>query len=286
MSFIWLFYFMKKICVLLAILSVSVMLCAQQPFEGIITYKLKGVDHIGEDMNAELKIYFGKNAIRLKFRDKEFYEKDEIVVRLDSGRSYTLNTENSTYTSRRLFVAQSERVKAKDKNIAGYKTQAVERMALSSSTVFGERFRANQLIAYTSPDLYFPVPDSLRINPEFVFIYDDHIALGVEALYNRVHEIGLTGGRTESTIIEAVEVNPMTLPTADFLIPPAGYTEEPHYHFDDMAPDSLAFLDTTLVVDTVMIEEVSPEPPLPAPPPPVPAKKKKGSAQPPARKPD
>lgn len=285
MSFIWLFYFMKKICTLLAAFFFSVVLCAQQPFEGIITYKLKGVNHIGDDSEAELKIYFGKNAIRLKFRDKEFYEKEEIVVRLDSGRSYTLNTQNSTYTSRGLFVVRPAPVKGSEKNIAGYKTQAVESMALSPATVFGERFRANQLIAYTSPDLYFPVPDFLRINPEFIFIYDNHIALGVEARFNRLFEIDHNGSGPEFTILEAVEVNPMTLPTADFLIPPPGYTEDFHF-YDGMAPDSLAVLDTTVVIDTVMVEEVMPEPPPPPPPPPVPAKKKKASGQSPVRKPD
>jgi hypothetical protein len=270
---------MKKFYLLFASFLLAASLQAQTPFEGIITYKLKGITDHGDE--AELKVYFGKNVLRLKFRDKEFFDKEELVVKIDSGKTYTLNTKAKTYFGRPLFRAKPAVVKADEKTIAGYKTQAGESMAFSISSVLGERFRANQVVAYTAPDLYFPVPDSLRINPEFLVIHDNHIALRLEARFAR--EFDITDTRSESFTMEAVEVIPMTVPTADFMIPPAGYTEDRRFMADDYPADSVA-----VMVDTVVTTEAMEEPPPPPPPPaaPIAPKKKKNGQTSPARKPD
>lgn len=270
---------MKKIYLLFASLLLAACLHAQTAFEGIITYKLKNFTENGDD--AELKVYFGKNALRLKFREKEFFNMEELVVRIDSGKTYTLNTTHKTYFGRPLFIAKPPVVRADEKTIAGYKTQSEERIAFSVSTVLGDRFRASQLLSYTAPELFFPVPDSLRINPEFLVVHNNHIALRLEARFAKTFDI--SDDRAESFTMEAVEVIPMTVPSADFMIPPAGYTEDRRFAADDYMMDSLA-----VVVDTVVSTEVWSEPPPPPPPraAPMPAKKKKNGQTSPARKPD
>lgn len=276
----YLCFTMNKFYLAFAGLLLAASLYAQTPFEGIITYKLKNFTDNGND--AELKVYFGKNVLRLKFRENEFFDKEELVVLIDSGKTYSLNTSHKTYFSRPLFVAKQPVVKADEKSIAGYKTQAGERMAFSISSVLGERFRANQVVSYTAPDLYFPVPDSFRINPEFLVVHDNHITLRLEARFAKTFDIN--DARSESFAMEAVEVLPMTLPSDDFLVPPVGYTEDRRFASDDYAMDSMA-----IMVDTVVSAEVTSEPPPPPPPPPtapVSPKKKKNGQTSPARKPD
>jgi len=269
---------MKKFYLAFAGFLLAASLHAQTPFEGIITYKLKGVTDNGTE--AELKVYFGKNALRLKFREKEFFNKEELVVRLDSVKTYTLNTTTKTYFGRPLFIAKSPVVKAEERTIAGYKTQAGERMAFSISSVLGERFRANQVVAYTAQDLYFPMPDSLLINPEVLVIHNNRVALRLEARF--VKEFDIADFRSESFTMEAVEVIPMTVPSADFMIPPNGYTEDLRFMAGDYPEDSVV-----VMVDTVVTSEVMEEPPPPPPPPaPIPPKKKKNGEKSPARKPD
>jgi len=84
--------------------------------------------------------------------------------------------------------------------------------------------------------------------------------------------------------MEAVEVIPMTVPSADFMIPPNGYTEDRRFMAGDYPADSVV-----VMVDTVVTTEAVEEPPPPPPPPPaapIAPKKKKNGQTSPARKPD
>jgi hypothetical protein len=86
---------MRSLILMLVTLCITSAAIAQKDFRGEIIYKLHASGDNKPD--AELKVLFGNNKLKLQFKEKETYEDDALVVLLDSGATYTVKPSDKTY---------------------------------------------------------------------------------------------------------------------------------------------------------------------------------------------
>jgi hypothetical protein len=166
------FLFLLSVSFLTAITAFS-----QKQFEGTIVYKL----HSAEDKeDGQLTILFGKNAVRLKMLEKNAIDKQELIVRIDSGRVYTLNTEEKTFRSRKLLEKKNNAANFPARNISGFTASPLDASNNSAMGLIGGLFTGRTIIFYVADSLFYPVPDKYSSNPELLFSQGGKIALGLE----------------------------------------------------------------------------------------------------------
>src|ERR1051325_841939 len=124
---------------------------AQKQFEGTISYTLHSNE---EKKDAELLVSFGKNGIKLKFREKENFDDEVILVNLDSGKVYTVNVAEKTYRAKKLMVEQKEDMPA-DKMIAGYKTKAIDISGGSALGAIGGMLGGGKFVVFAADSLLY-----------------------------------------------------------------------------------------------------------------------------------
>ena len=127
--------------------------------------------------DAELLILYGPNKIKLKFKEKEDYDKTYLLIDLDSSKFFIVNNDEKTFQAKKLNEKINEE-NLPSKAIAGYATNPVNVSgAPGLSSIFGV---AGTTVFFTAPDLYFPVPKKHAGIPELTMIQNDHIVLGAE----------------------------------------------------------------------------------------------------------
>lgn len=259
---------------------------AQKPFEGIIVYKLH--NSAEEKQDAELTALFGKNSIRLRFKEKENYDKEEVLINLDSGKVFTLNSTEKTYRAKKLISADFKAVDMSAKTIAGYSTTAID---ISQQSVAGSLFGGGKLVLYKANDLYFPVPEKYSTNPELMIVSQNKIVLGAVMKYSSKGIFPTDEGETDTLpempviTVDAISVKLMNLPTEDFIVP-ADYAK---YSYKDYpVVDSVAAMvdSAILVIDSLTTAEPPPPPSAKAPAKPKSKPVKSSTKTNAARKPD
>lgn len=238
---------MKKIVILFISLISGVLVQAQKSFQGEITYKLHAS---AEDKgDAELKVLFGLNKLKLRFKEKEEYEKDELIVLFDSAVTYIVNADNKTFKKKLLHINQPVLQRIKKKSILGYSTTSFVPESNGLGNLLGGLMSASNTVFYLSDSLYYSVPDILQGNIELVMIQKNSIVLGAdvqmsETLYGASEE----KVRNKNLVTaEAIAINAMAVNDSEFLIP-ADYVDIKKYEEVTDALDSAA----------VMIDSVAP----------------------------
>lgn len=218
---------------------------AQQRFQGSIVYSL----HTPNEKNdAELLIQFGPNKIKVKFKEKEDYDKTSLLIDLDSGKFYTLNADSKTYQSKKL----SENLPAPaatTKKIAGYNTSSVTISNSGFSGIFGT---AGTTILFSAPDLYYPTPEKYIGIPELIMIQNNHVVLGAEIKMSYPgmgEELPDSVLKNMKATVEATKVSSQSIDVAEFSVP-AGFTQQSRNYYPmmdsvDVSMDSVAVADTT-----------------------------------------
>lgn len=236
---------MKKIiAALLGILTCSA-LTAQKNFEGEITYKLHAS---GEDKpDAELKILFGTNALKLRFKERENYEGNELLVLFDSAAQYTLNPDNRTYKKKALVLKQAVTF-SPAKTIAGYSTTGVPQEGNSLGQLLGSFMMMGNSVFYVADTLFYHIPQKFGPNPVLSAIQQNKIVLGAEIMMQSgFYETGDTARYKTIITADAIEVKPMHFDDTVFVIP-SGYTDSKYTETEIRMADSAA-----VAVDTAVI---------------------------------
>jgi hypothetical protein len=227
---------------------------AQQVFQGSIVYTIKAPQ---EKQDAELLILYGPNKIKLKFKDKEDYDKTYLVVDLDSSKFYTVNGDSKTFESKKLAEIPTEQTLTQ-KTIAGYNTTPVN---LNSSGLGVLGFSGSGTF-FTAPDLYYPVPQKHVGIPELIMIQNNHIVLGAEL---KMAVPGMGSNQLPDSIadkmkitVQAIKVTPQNIDLAEFTIPNDFTLQNKNYFsMTDTAyngEDSIAmYTDSVMIADTVAI---------------------------------
>lgn len=222
---------------------------AQQPFQGTIVYKL----HSNEDAkkpDALVTVQFGKDGLKLKLESGGKAEKDEILIRIDSAKVYTLNTESNTYTVKRLYEKTLVEENAKTKMIAGHSASPDYITDYPLGAAYGSMFRNNSVVVYVADSLFYPVPEKFRSNFELSFVKDNKIVLGVIIKGSDVpmfmgnddeDDVKPMNGHELEITAEAITITPETISGTTFEIPPTFVRERRNYN---VATDSVAVADS------------------------------------------
>jgi hypothetical protein len=248
------FYKMKILVSSIIAVLAAIPAFSQKQFEGTIVYKLHSEQEQKED--GQLTILFGKNAIKLKMEDKSGPDKDILLIRIDSGKLYTMNTEEKTYRAKRLIEKEKNEVTLTNKKIAGFNTSAVDLSGGNSvNGLMGSFLHAGTADFYVADSLFYFLPEKYKLAPniELIFIHNDRIALGVDFIFggNRTPfddgeeaNMNLNNNRITGEAIsvkwESLNENEFSIP-ADFV----KYKDEPMTDSVAMVDSMIRMMDTT-----------------------------------------
>ena len=235
---------MKQLFLILTAICITCLANAQKNFQGEITYRLHASGETKPD--AELKVSFGINKLRLLFKEKEEYDKEELIVLLDSATVVTLNRDDKTFRKKTLIIKPALKKSVK-KSIAGYATTPLQPDDNGITKLLGG-LGTTTSIFYLADSLYYFIPDIFMGNMELMMVQKNKIILGADISTSKgYYETTDPGGKTDLITIEAINVKDMPVNDNEFRIPA---------DFEDLAKrvyapveDSFA---TPAVVDTTI----------------------------------
>ncbi|MFN8243848.1 MAG: hypothetical protein U0X40_07305 [Ferruginibacter sp.] len=235
---------MKKI-ILLPLLCFSLLtLTAQKDFHGEIIYNIHS--SLGDKSDATLNIIFGENRVRLRFKENDEYDKEELLIKLDSGLSYAINYRDSSFRKRKMARFPETVVPGK-RIIAGYGTSPVSTANNGLSIAMSSFAEISSQVAYVSDSLFYHIPASLAGNTELMAVLDNRIVLGLTiSRSEKDKEDDAPGQLKEAFVATAVSVNAYE-PAAENMEVPASFTDRRNN--SSTAVDSVS---TTPVPDTVI----------------------------------
>jgi hypothetical protein len=211
----------------------------QQPFQGTIVYNLKAT---GEKKEAELTAMFGVNKIKLKFKDKEVYDKEYVIIDFDSGKLFNLNTEQKNYKTTVISTVENEM--AKPKLIAGYNTTPVQSTASGPFGMLGQLIGGASTF-YVANDLIFPLDPKYSANSNLIIINNNKIVLGATIKVRSPFSDGFDEMDTSNKVVitaEAIKIDKTPVPIQEFIIP-ADYVAKKKSEFS--MDDAVAPFDST-----------------------------------------
>ncbi|MEP7254663.1 MAG: hypothetical protein ABI666_02750 [Ferruginibacter sp.] len=239
---------MKKSLILLISFFIVVSVNAQKNFQGEITYRL----HVSneEKADAELKILFGVNKLKLRFKEKEDYDKEGLIVVFDSAAIFIVNKETKTYTRKPLHTNAPAKHFSK-KSFAGYSSTPLIQESNGLGNILGGMMGTSDIVFYLSDSLYYNIPAAFVGNQELIAIQKNKIVLGAEININSPYKElqDSSSNQTNLITVEAVEIKPMIINEDEFTIP-ADYVDRKSSDYSP-AEDSVAV--SAPEIDTVAV---------------------------------
>lgn len=241
---------MKKIILILLTLISSYTIKAQKNFQGEITYSLH--TSTGDRPDAILKIYFGSNKIKLRFKEKEEFDKEEIIVLLDSSTKYIINTKAKTYRQKPLVVNTRSKQLEK-RTISGYTTNPLKNENTGLESLFGGSMQSANVVFYLADSLYYTIPAAFIGNAELIAIQKNKIVLGADILFNKgSYEVSDSTEKDDLIKVEAIEIMPRVMNDDEFNIP-ADYATKENNDYEPSA-DTTEIEKMPVTVDTTVIQ--------------------------------
>lgn len=232
---------MRKYPLILLALCLSLQLAAQKNFQGEITYQLHSSSNPEQDAN--LKIIFGNNKLKMRFKEKEDYDKADLLVFIDSAVSYTVNSENKTFTRKALQLFSTARATEK-KTYFGYSATPYSPEYSPVAGLVGSFSDVTTADFYLADSLFYYIPPTLTGNQELVAIQKNRIVLGmIIQLKSKYADSGTTQAEQLVTA-EAIEIKPYIPAESEFIIP-ADYKDGREAIMSPVTDTA-----TTVVVDT------------------------------------
>ena len=238
---------MKYICLSLLLFTAS-KLFAQTSFEGKVRYTATSVE---KPNDATLTIYFGKPGIRLEIieANKADREPETLIINLDSGKIFTLVTNEKKYKETILKKQIGPKTLA-GKNIAGYTTKAIRPEFNGMSRDFTSLF--GNAILFAADDLRYTIPVEYLGCPELMMVNNGRIVLGGDFYFPEEAYTDLAKDTLKEKDalfrVTANEVLPQKIPDSLFQLS-AGYEKWSY----DYSLDS-----TATYSDTAAMEPVKP----------------------------
>lgn len=239
---------------------------AQKRFEGTIVYRAFDAKGTTAKEDTDLSVEFGKPGIRLNVI-KNGKSSEAIILNIDSAAQYELDTNLETYRKKPFEKKEKTAPLPTSMDFLGYQADVVDVSENCNNKIFGSAGRG-RIIAYPAKDLYYPIPDDYTPTLELTMLYKGKVLLGF-TMINKTH--WGEGELYDTFEVKAISITPGTIAASRFEVP-KGLTlaVEPVY---DPAVDSIyAVPDTTVdyymdsasvVVDTAMVEPVTPLPATP-----------------------
>jgi hypothetical protein len=239
---------MKPFILILVTLCFSYIVDAQKNFNGEIIYKLHASGDNKPD--AELKVLFGNNKLKLQFKEKEVYEDDALFVLLDSGAVFTVKPLSKTFKKKLLAVTAAAESPLQ-KTIMGFHTTSIKPENNGMGGLLGGLFGNSQSLFYVADSLTYFIPEKYRDNTEFVMIQKNKIVLGAEIRFTNRYTEGEEEDSTSKArsliTAEAISIKPMMVDDNEFIIPADFTSYKPVADTTMLAPADELALDTSVV---------------------------------------
>ncbi len=224
---------------------------SQKDFEGKVVYLMEADK---DEKKPELTVLFAPNKLKISFKENTEPDAEYVLVRLDSGKIFTINTTNQQFKTKILKTRLGNAFVPEKKDIMGYPTTAVLLESTSPGNGLGGILSMNDIIYNLADNLSYTIPEQYKGNPELMMVYQNRIALGasmqISTLFDGMADEGNEKPATRITA-KAISVTPMAFDAAEFEIP-AGFIPKPK--FDPQAADSMVY-DTAMSVmaDTIAV---------------------------------
>lgn len=246
---------MKQIFLFIAIIS-SNLAYAQKNFEGSVTYRLHS--NTGDKPDAELRVLFGTKKLKVMFKEKEEYEKEVLIINLDSATVHAVNFETKTYKRSTLALTAPVQ-KAEKKLISGYSASPYQPENTGLSGLFGSLLGASNVVFYLADSLHYYIPAAFIGNKELLMVQQNRIVLGADIqVVSAFDQIADSSSKKAATVItvEATAIKPMTVDINEFVIP-SDFADRITLQETYPADTAAVYVDTAVaVVDTAIIKPV------------------------------
>lgn len=216
---------------------------AQERFEGTIVYKMISDTKEPVVDDSELKVHFGKNAIRIGFGRNGYSPEDHYLL-LDSGLIYETEASTKRYKRKILFAKGKKETLPATVKILSREISVVD-LSEQGLTAFVTALRRGQVLIYPAKDLLYAVPEEYSSNIELSMIYNGRIVLGATLIDKPTHEYER---RLDTMELRAVSITRREFPEGFFEVP-KDYSPEA-----DIAPIELQPTE-------IIVEEAVPPPP-------------------------
>jgi hypothetical protein len=243
---------MKKLLIILLFLFIITTVNAQKNFQGEITYRLHA--SVGEKEDAELKILFGQNKLKLRFKEKEEYEKEELFVLIDSAAMFTVNNETKTYSKKMLHLYMPSTKQYSKRSFAGYSSTPLVPESNGMGSVLGGLIGKSSVVFYLADSFYYNIPNALVGNQELIAIQNNKIVLGADIYLTDpfIETQDSSTNKANIITVEAIEIRPMTVSDGEFSIP-ADYVDKKSISYEPV--------EDSMVVKIPEVDSVAVAPP-------------------------
>lgn len=229
---------MKQLIFVLMAIAASMGAKSQKDFEGKVVYLMEADK---DEKKPELTVLFAPGKLKISFKESAEPDASYLVVRLDSGKVYNINSNSQTYKIKSLKAKQGNAFVSEKNNIMGYPTTSVLLESNSPGTGLGGILSMNDIVYELADNLTYTVPDQYKTNPEVMMVYKNQIALGASMKMSTLFS-GMDDGESDKVTkitAKAIVVTPMTLEAAEFEIP-AGFKPQPKYDRDAVDTTAIA----------------------------------------------
>jgi hypothetical protein len=247
---------MKQLLFVLAILLGATSVHSQKNFEGKVVYLLEADK---DEKKPELTVLFSPGKIKLTFKENEDPDEKYLLVIIDSGKVYTINTANKQYKQKKLQIAETAgSYTPVKKSIAGYGTTSSKLPLSGPGSMLGGFVSFKNMVYDVADSLVFDVPVKFLNNPELMMISNNHIVLGAQMSMGTPFAEAAAEDENEQEkmvkkiLVNAIAVTPMNFTADEFAIP-AGYELEVRKPYEMPMVDSAVspMYDTAMMaVDT------------------------------------
>ncbi len=246
---------MKQLLFVFAVLLGATSTYSQKNFEGKVVYLLEADK---DEKKPELTVLFSPGKIKLTFKENEQPDEKYVLVLLDSGKVYTINTANKQYKQKKLQVAEAAGYYTPvKKSISGHATTSAKQVQSGPGGMLGGFVSFKNMVFDVADSLVFEVPAKYLINPELMMISNNHIVLGAQMSMGspfaeaEVDDENEQEKMVKKILVNAIAVTPMSFAADEFAIP-AGYELEIRKSYEmPMVDSAVSMYDTTMMaVDT------------------------------------
>ena len=211
---------MNRIFILIAGLFLTNLALAQKQFEGKIIYNLHAsMDEKKGEPDAELTAVFSSNKMKLYFKKEGKDDPEAIILNMDSGKIYTVNSEIKRYSVKDLKEKPAAQPMS-SRTFVGYKAMPVQANENGLGSLLGGVFASSEFTFFVSDSLIFNVPEKYSRNAELILVNKNHLVLGADIKLGAF--MGSEGdAESKENLITAAAtmISPMPISPAEFVIP-------------------------------------------------------------------
>jgi len=221
---------MKNAFLITLFLVITYSSFSQKSFTGTIVYSLHSSDSMDLKSDTEITITFGKSVIIMQLNGDGSTDarikKNELMIRLDSGKVFSLDYHDSSYRLISRLYPSIEPEKLRDETIAGYTTTQHDYIGTSSADWLSHKIEYGNVTLHVADSLCFLGSDKYAPSEYLILVNNNKIVLSIDItavknnwIYRRNDTAKL---QVENLRLQAKQITWKNFNDSDFEIPGSG----------------------------------------------------------------